>query len=124
MRVCRPFRLPVPEYPTLLRFYLPLVEPDGRISRIRLSDKVSSFRPREGFCARHQPCQLQVLVQVFVREACCSLTRHLVLRTQPLTQPTTHVLIDGPIGLADRPQAEVVRPANQHTVELDDHLLY
>jgi hypothetical protein len=30
----------VPEYPTLLRFHSPLIEPDGRISRIRLSDKV------------------------------------------------------------------------------------
>ena len=37
---CRPFRLPVPDYPTLLRFYLPLVEPDRRISRIRLSDGI------------------------------------------------------------------------------------
>ena len=49
---CRPFRLPVPDYPTLLRFYLPLIEPDGRISRIRLSDKVFKPSPtREFACA-------------------------------------------------------------------------
>jgi hypothetical protein len=36
---CRPFRLPVPDYPTMLRFHFPLIEPDRRISRIRLSDK-------------------------------------------------------------------------------------
>ena len=40
LRVGRPFRLPVPEYPTMLRFHSPLIEPDGRISRIRLSDQV------------------------------------------------------------------------------------
>jgi hypothetical protein len=47
MRVSWPFRLPVPEYPTLLRFHSPLVEPDVRICRIRLSDKVSCVRVRE-----------------------------------------------------------------------------
>ena len=40
MRVSGPFGLPVPEYPPLLRFHLPLIEPDVRISRIRLSDQV------------------------------------------------------------------------------------
>jgi hypothetical protein len=33
-----PFRLPVPEYPTLLRFHSPLIEPGVRICRTRLSD--------------------------------------------------------------------------------------
>ena len=37
--VCRLFRLSVPEYPSMLRFHVPLIEPDVRISRIRLSDK-------------------------------------------------------------------------------------
>ncbi len=46
LRVDRPFRLPVPEYPTMLRFHSPLIEPDVRISRIRLSDKVSGVRTR------------------------------------------------------------------------------
>ena len=30
----------------LLRFHTPLIEPDMQISRIRLSDKISSLRPR------------------------------------------------------------------------------
>jgi hypothetical protein len=47
MRVGWPFRLPVPEYPTLLRFHSPLIEPDMRICRIRLSDKVSCVRVRD-----------------------------------------------------------------------------
>ena len=40
MRVGRPFRLPVPEYSTLRRFHSPLIEPDVRICRIRLSDGI------------------------------------------------------------------------------------
>jgi hypothetical protein len=39
--------LPVPEYLTLLRFHLPLIEPGERISRTRLSDKNSCVRPRQ-----------------------------------------------------------------------------
>src|SRR5688572_24091405 len=105
MRVAGPFGCRCQTIPPCSVSTLPLVEPDGRFSRIRLSDKGSSLRPREGFRARPQPCQLQGLVQVFVGEACGSLALYLVLRTQPLTQPTTHVLIDGSIGLADRPQA-------------------
>ena len=35
----RPFRLPVPEYPAMRRFHLPLFEPDRRVYRIRLSDQ-------------------------------------------------------------------------------------
>ena len=31
---------------TMLRFHLPLIKPDVRFSRIRLSDKDSCFRPR------------------------------------------------------------------------------
>ena len=47
MRVAGPFGVPVPEYLSLLRLHLPLIEPDGRISRIRLSDKNSHLRPRK-----------------------------------------------------------------------------
>jgi len=32
---------------SVLRFHIPLVEPDVRFSRIRLSDKVSCLRPRK-----------------------------------------------------------------------------
>jgi hypothetical protein len=34
--------------PTMLRFHTPLIEPDVRISRIRLSDKVVTRSPTEG----------------------------------------------------------------------------
>lgn len=46
--VSRPFRLAVPEQPSRgLRFHTPLIEPDMRLSRIRLPDKRSCLRPRQ-----------------------------------------------------------------------------
>ena len=35
--------MPVSHSPAVLRFHLPLIEPDGRISRIRLSEKAHAF---------------------------------------------------------------------------------
>jgi len=49
----------------MLRFHIPLIKPDVRISRIRLSDKESRFRPREAASAHAEPYKAQ-LVQVFV----------------------------------------------------------
>ena len=34
--------------PPVLRFHIPLIEPDVRVSRIRLSDKVLTLSPTEG----------------------------------------------------------------------------
>src|SRR5262249_23111454 len=101
----------------MLRLHLPLIEPHGRFSRHRLSDKDSCLRPREGACPPAEPNQTQLLVQARVREACRPVTPYLVLDTQPLTQPTAHMLIERSIGLADRPQAKVVRPPHQQPVE-------
>ena len=50
------------------RFHVPLIEPDGRISRIRLSDKDSCVRPREVACPRLEPYQPQRSIKVFIRE--------------------------------------------------------
>jgi hypothetical protein len=65
MRVDRPFRLPGPEYPTVLRFHSPLIEPDMRICRIRLSDQIfACLRPqRETMDAGKQFDQSVPLVQ-------------------------------------------------------------
>src|SRR6516164_5271832 len=107
----------------MLRFHFPLVEPDRRVSRIRLSDKDSCVRPRETACPHAESNQTQLLIQACIGEACRPLTPYLVLDTQPLTQPTAHMLIDSSIGLADRPQTEVVRPTHQQAVE-SGHLLF
>jgi hypothetical protein len=68
--VARPFRLAVPEQLGLgLRFHTPLIEPDLRLSRIRLSDKRSCLRPRQVTRHSRQPNQFQALVEILVWEA-------------------------------------------------------
>ena len=54
---------------SVLRFHIPLVEPDVRISRIRLSDKASCVRPRKVARLHLQPGQAQRIVEDLVREA-------------------------------------------------------
>jgi hypothetical protein len=101
----------------VLRFHLPLIKPDVRFSRIRLSDKVSCVRPRKGACFRTQPDQAQLLFQVLVGESRFLRTpMELVLRTQPLAEPMSGVLIDQTIRLAHRSQEEVIRPAAEQVI--------
>src|SRR5215468_11603135 len=49
-----------------LRFHIPLIEPDRRFSRIRLSDKISRLRPRHVAPERRQA--YEPIVPVKVRE--------------------------------------------------------
>ena len=51
------------------RFHLPLIEPDVRICRIRLSDKDACGRSRERVKGALEPQQTQRLVQITVRVA-------------------------------------------------------
>jgi hypothetical protein len=53
---------------TVLRFHTPLIEPDGRFSRIRLSDQKSRVRPRKALRSLTQSYQTQLIVKVLVRE--------------------------------------------------------
>jgi hypothetical protein len=46
----------------LLRFHIPLIEPDVQISRIRLSDKTSRLRPRPAVLQIGQSHEPKVLV--------------------------------------------------------------
>jgi hypothetical protein len=48
----------------MLRFHSPLVEPDVRTCRIRLSDKDSCFRPQEAVWSAFQLDELEGAVQV------------------------------------------------------------
>src|SRR5438093_13788400 len=58
---------------------LPLVEPDGRFSRIRLSDKVSCVRPWTAVGEGFQPNQAQRSVEILVGEPRDSTPLHLVV---------------------------------------------
>ena len=109
MRVGRAYPLAAPfgrrclTGPALLRFQTPLIEPDVRISRIRLSEKASRSRPREVGRPSGQADQAQHVVQVPVRPRPRARTPHLVLDAQPLTQPLPDVGIKRPVGRADGP---------------------
>ena len=54
---------------TMLRFHIPLIKPDVRISRIRLSDKESRVRSREVTLQPSKSDQAEFQVQVFGRES-------------------------------------------------------
>jgi hypothetical protein len=56
-----------------------------------------------------------------ILEPAGSRSRHLVFMTQPPTQPSAGMLINRPIGSADRSKTEVVRPPIQHLIEFPDH---
>ena len=53
--------------PTMLRLHTPLIEPDVRFSRFRLSDKVSRFRPRAVAGQRREAGEAVGLIQCLVR---------------------------------------------------------
>ena len=95
---------------TLLRFHLPLIKPDVRISRIRLSDKDSCFRPRNVAVRQTKLDQAKLLMQRFVRDSVKCPSLHLVLLTQPPTEPVAGMFGDDPVRFAHGPVAEVVAP--------------
>ena len=88
--------------PTLLRFHVPLIEPDVQVSCIRLSDRGSRLGPRDDAAAPGETDQAQGLVQVLDGELGPSPARLLVFPTQPLTQPLAGVAIHGLVHAADR----------------------
>ncbi len=53
----------------MLRFHLPLIKPDVRISRIRLSDKDSRVRPRKTARSQLEPNQAELVVEGVVGES-------------------------------------------------------
>src|SRR4029077_2447858 len=59
----------------------------------------------------------QLLVQVLVWELVPAISRHLELHAQPLTDPIADVAVDVPVGLAHRPDAQVVGPASYLAVD-------
>jgi len=112
----RPFRLPGPQRRRETRFHLLHVEPDGRVSRLRLSDKGSCVRPWEGVSEGCQPDQPERPIQVLIGELRDCPSPHLVLTTQPPAELIASVGIHRSVGLAHRPQTGVIRPAAQQAV--------
>src|SRR6267143_3911957 len=105
------------------RFHIPLIEPDGPISGIRLSEKGSRCRPREIARPLGKADEAQQFVQGGLRKPLGPRPQHFVLGTQPLTQPLASVTVHRSIGRADWPETEVVGPPSHRAVELCYHHL-
>src|SRR5271163_4019716 len=99
-----------------LRFHTPLIEPDVRISRIRLSDKTSRLRPRHVVPKPAQAYEPEVPVEVREWVAPAPSSPDFVLGAQPPAQPHRCVSVERPIRLADGSYLEVVRPPAQRAV--------
>src|SRR5262252_4567037 len=69
-----------------LRFHIPLIEPDRRLSRIRLSDKTSRLRPRHVAPERGQAYEPEVPVKVREWISAAPASPDLVLEAQPPAQ--------------------------------------
>ena len=106
-----------------VRLHTPLIEPDGPISGIRLSEKGSRGRPREIARPLGKADEAQQFVQGGFRKPLGPRPQHFVLGTQPPTQPLASVTVHRSIGRADCPETEVVGPPNHRTVELRYHYL-
>ena len=63
--VARPFVCECHKISAMLRFHIPLIKPDVRISRIRLSDKDSRVRSREVALDPTKSDQTELQIQVF-----------------------------------------------------------
>src|SRR5688572_2533552 len=101
-----------------LRLHTPLIEPDMRSYRIRLSDKTSRLHPRHVVPKPGQAYEPEVPVQVREWISPALASPDLVLEAQPPAQPHSGVVVERPIRLVDGAYLEVVRPSAQRTVQL------
>ena len=115
--------MPVSHSVPWLRFRFPLIEPDVRISRIRLSDWIS----REGSrgCTQTQSADLsdpKLFVDPLDRKLLdAAPMSHLVSSPEKVAHASNHVLIHGSIPHEPGPMAEVVCPPPQDPVQLAYH---
>src|SRR5215469_2958498 len=105
-----------------LRFHIPLIEPDRRVYRIRLSDNTSRLHPRRAATKLGQADEPEVLVKVREWISSALASPDLVLEAQPPAQPHSRVVVERPIRFADGAYLEVVRPSAQRAVQLAHQL--
>ena len=82
-----------------LHFHTPLIEPDWRISRVRLSDKTSRLHPRHVVPQPAQAYEPQVPVKVREGIAPAVASPDLVLESEPPAQPHSRVVVERAICL-------------------------
>src|ERR1700681_814161 len=101
-----------------LRFHIPLIEPDMRIYRIRLSDKTSRLHPRRAATKPGQAYEPEVLVEVREWIGSALAPPDFVLEAHPPAQPHSCVVVEHPIRFADGANAKVIGPSAQRVVQL------
>src|SRR5260370_42159618 len=89
-----------------------------QISRIRLSDKTSRFRPRHVVPKPAQAYKPELLVEVRQWITAALGSPDFVLEAQPPAQPHRCVVVERPIRLVDGSYLKVVRPPAQRAVQL------
>src|SRR5882724_12154643 len=82
-----------------LRFHTPLIEPDMRSYRIRLSDKTSRLHPRHVVPEPGQAYEPEVPVKVREWISPALASPGFVLELQPPAQPHSGVVVDRPVRL-------------------------
>jgi hypothetical protein len=95
-----------------LCFLFPLIEPNRRVSRIRLSEKVSRGRPRKADRPPTKPDQPKLLMQGGFRILLGRRPSYLVLGTQPL--PQASMSFYSSVGSADWSKTEIVNRGEVH----------
>jgi len=108
---------------TWLWFLFPLIEPDRRFSRIRLSEKGSRFCPRKADGSSIETNEPKLVVEDLVGVPLGTSSLSSMFGAQPLAKPSASVSFHCSIGFPDRAQAEVVGPSDHLPVELCDYLL-
>jgi len=113
------FRLvPVPQFrEPLLRFQSPLVKPDVRIARIRLSPASSDLRSRQVGAATRQGVEAERLVEILVRVLAIPGARLPAASHQPALQTSLDIPAHQLVGRKDRPLAEIRGPATEQPID-------
>ena len=108
---------------TPLRFHSPLIKPDVRIFRIRLSDKGPlCLRPRQVNSQSFQSQEPEPLVEMLRGKRLASRSLDLMLSAQPSTEPIPRVTIHRTVGFTHRTKTEVVGPSSQFRVDSSHQL--
>src|SRR4051795_13529155 len=103
-----------------LRFPSPLVEPDVRISRIRLSPVISDLRIRRVDTPAGQLVEAEHLVEVRVGVSAVPRASPAAPAHQPASDAPFGVELDRAVDTHDRPLVEVPGPATDHRVQPPD----
>src|SRR5690242_4473305 len=112
--------VPVPHSRPWLRFQSPLVKPDVRIARIRLSPASSSLRARQVGTPSRQVVKAEFPIQVLVRVLAVPGAFPAAAAPQPAFQTPLGIPAHGLIDPEDRTLIEVRRPAPDHGIERRD----